>query len=88
MIEFSKFIAAFAEVYHLKRENTKEVVEAAIQHLSEVLRKTEDFRAVCTYIRDFMDHYEGMKEYHLEAEIYQCMNVGDSFFDACREWDI
>lgn len=88
MIEFNKFIAAFAEVYHLESENTKEVVEAAIKHLSEVLKKNENFRAVCTYIKDFMDHYDGMKEYHLEAEIKNCMEHGDSFFDACREWDI
>ena len=38
--------------------------------------------------KEFIEHYDAMKEHHLEAEIHQCMEAGDSFFVACREWDI
>ena len=62
--------------------------EVAVRHLSNILEEVEDFRAVCNYIKEFIEHYNAMKEHHLEAEVYQCMNAGDSFFDACREWDI
>ena len=88
MVEFKKFIDAYAEVYNLQHQERRLIVTNAIKHLSNILEKAEDFRAVCSYIKEFINHYNTMKEYHLEAEVYQCMNAGDSFFDACREWDI
>jgi hypothetical protein len=29
-----------------------------------------------------------MKERHLEAEVWQRIEKGDTFFNACKEWDI
>ena len=88
MIEFKKFIDAFAEVYNLQHQERSLVVTTAVKHLSNVLIDFENFRAVCNYIKEFIEHYDAMKEHHLEAEIQQCMKAGDSFFVACREWDI
>ena len=88
MVEFKKFVDAFAEVYNLQQQERSLIVTNAVRHLSNILEEVEDFRAVCNYIKEFIEHYNAMKEYHLEAEIHQCMNAGDSFFDACREWDI
>lgn len=88
MVEFKKFIDAFAEVYNLQHQERGLVVNNAIKHLSNVLIEIEDFRAVFNYIKEFIEHYDAMKEHHLEAEIQQCMEAGDSFFVACREWDI
>lgn len=88
MVEFKRFIDAFAEVYNLQHQERSLVINNAVQHLSNILLERENFRAVCTYIKEFIDHYDAMKEHHLEAEIQQCMEAGDSFFDACREWDI
>ena len=88
MIEFKKFIDAFEEVYHLKSKSRNEVVNIAIIHLSNKLKEVENFRAVCSYIKEFIEHYDAMKEHHLEAEIHQCIEAGDTFFNACKEWDI
>ena len=88
MIEFKKFVDAYAEVYNLQHQERSLLVNNAIRHLSNKLTEVEDFRAVCNYIKEFIEHYDAMKEHHLEAEIHQCMEAGDSFFVACREWDI
>lgn len=88
MIEFKKFVDAFAEVYNLQHRDKKLVINIAVRHLSNVLLERENFRAVCSYIKEFIDHYDAMKEHHLEAEIQQCMEAGDSFFVACGEWNI
>ena len=88
MVEFKKFVDAFAEVYNLQQQERSLIVTNAVRHLSNILEEVEDFRAVCNYIKEFISHYDAMKEHHLEAEVHQCMNAGDSFFDACREWDI
>lgn len=88
MIEFKKFIDAFAEVYSLQHQDRKLLIENAVRHLGNILEEVEDFRAVFNYIKEFIEHYDNMKEHHLEAEIHQCMEAGDSFFVACREWDI
>ena len=88
MVQFKKFVDAFAEVYDLQHRDRNLVVNIAVRHLSNVLLERENFRAVCSYIKEFIDHYDAMKEYHLEAEIQQCMEAGDSFFEACEDWDI
>jgi len=88
MVQFKKFIDAYAEVYNLQHQERSSIVNNAVRHLSNVLLEREDFRRVCQYIKEFVDHYDAMKEHHLEAEIHQCMEAGDSFFVACREWDI
>lgn len=88
MVEFKKFVDAYAEVYDLQHQERSLVVNNAVRHLSNILLERENFRAVCTYIKEFIDHYDAMKEYHLEAEIQQCMEAGDSFFGACEDWDI
>ena len=88
MVEFKKFVDAFAEVYNLQQQERSLIVTNAVRHLSNILEEVEDFRAVCNYIKEFITHYDAMKEHHLEAEIQQCMKAGDSFFVACREWDI
>ena len=88
MLEFKKFVDAFAEVYNLQHQDRKLLVENAVRHLSNILEEVEDFRAILNYIKEFIEHYDNMKEHHLEAEIHQCMEAGDSFFVACREWDI
>ena len=88
MLEFKKFVDAFAEVYNLQHQNRKSLIENAVRHLGNILEEAEDFREILTYIKEFIEHYDNMKEHHLEAEIHQCMEAGDSFFVACREWDI
>ena len=88
MLEFKKFVDAFAEVYNLQHQERSLLVSNAIRHLSNILEEVRDFRAVWNYIKEFIAHYDAMKEHHLEAEIHQCMEAGDSFFVACREWDI
>jgi inorganic pyrophosphatase len=88
MIEFKRFIDAYAEVYNLQHQDRKLLVENAVRHLGNILEDVEDFRAILNYIKEFIEHYDNMKEHHLEAEIHQCMEAGDSFFVACREWDI
>ena len=88
MVEFKRFIDAFAEVYNLQHQNRKLLVENAVRHLGNILEDVEDFRAILNYIKEFIEHYDAMKEHHLEAEIHQCMEAGDSFFVACKEWDI
>ena len=88
MIEFKKFIDAFAEVYNLQHQDRGLLVENAVRHLANILKEIEDFRAILNYIKEFIEHYDNMKEYHLEDEIHQCMEDGDSFFVACEEWDI
>ena len=88
MVEFKRFIDAYAEVYNLQHQERSSIITNAVQHLSNILLERENFRAVCIYIKEFIDYYDAMKEHHLEAEIQRCMEAGDSFFDACREWDI
>ena len=88
MIEFKKFIDAFEEVYNLKSQSRNEVVNIAVRHLSNKLKEVENFRAVCSYIKEFIEHYNNMKEHHLEAEVWQRIEAGDTFFNACKEWDI
>lgn len=88
MIEFKRFIDAYAEVYNLQHQERRLVVNNAVKHLSEVLLERENFRAVCGYIKEFVDHYDAMKEHHLEFEIRISMASGNSFFEACEEWDI
>ena len=88
MIEFKKFIDAFEEVYNLKSQSRSEVVNIAVRHLSNKLKEMENFRAVCSYIKEFIEHYDAMKERHLEAEVRKRMEEGDTFFNACKEWDI
>ena len=88
MIEFKKFIDAFEEVYHLESHNRNEVISIAIRHLSNKLIEVENFRAICNYIKEFIEHYDAMKERHLESEVWQRIEKGDTFFDACKEWDI
>ena len=88
MIEFKKFIDAFEEVYNLKSQSRNEVVNIAVRHLSNKLKEMENFRAVCSYIKEFIEHYDAMKERHLEAEVWQRIEKGDTFFNACKEWDI
>ena len=85
MIEFKKFIDAFEEVYNLKSQSRNEVVNIAVRHLSNKLKEAENFRAVCSYIKEFIEHYDAMKERHLEAEVWQRIEKGDTFFDACKE---
>lgn len=88
MVEFKKFVDAYAEVYGIEHLDVKTKVNKAVSHLTDVLTNVEDFSKTCIYLKDFMDHYDGMKLYHLEAEIKMNMARGDSFFEACREWDI
>ena len=88
MVQFKTFVDAFAEVYNLQLLDRELVIESAVRHLTNVLLSVESFPAVCNYIKEFIEHYNNMKEFHLEAEVHQCMEAGDSFFVACREWDI
>ena len=88
MIEFKRFIDAYAEVYNLQHQERSLIINNAIRHLSNVLIEVENFRAVCNYIKEFVEHYDAMKEHHLEAEVWQRIEKGDTFFNACKEWDI
>lgn len=88
MVQFKEFIDAYAEVYNLQHLDRSALVDNAIKHLSNVLLERENFRAVCSYIKEFIEHYHTMKERHLEAEVWQRIEAGDTFFNACREWDI
>ena len=88
MIEFKKFIDAYAEVNGLQHLERSALVNSAVKHLSAVLIETENFSNVCRYIKDFIDHYDNMKLQHLELEIRMSMASGNSFFEACKEWDI
>ena len=87
MIEFKKFIDAYAEVNGLQHLDRSALVNNAVKHLSAILIETESFSTVCKYIKDFIDHYDNMKLYHLEFEI-KMSTSGDSFFEACEDWDI
>ena len=43
----------------------------------------------CDYIESFMEKYNTMKEYGLDNEVkFHTAVLGDSFFEACEEWDI
>ena len=88
MIEFKKFIDAYAEVYNLQHLERSALVNNAVKHLSAILIETENFSNVCRYIKEFIDHYDNMKLYHLEFEIKMSMASGNSFFEACEDWDI
>lgn len=88
MLNFSKFVDAFAEVYGIKKAERKDIIDSATKHLANILKDSENFKTVYNYINEFLDHYDSMKEHHLEEEVHQCMVMGDSFFTACREWDI
>jgi hypothetical protein len=88
MLEFKKFIDAFEEVYNLKSQSRNEVVNIAVRHLSNKLKEVENFKAIWSYIKEFIAHYDAMKERHLEAEVWQRIEKGDTFFNACKEWDI
>ena len=88
MLDFKKFVDAYAEVYNLQHQDRGLVVENAVRHLANILREIEDFRAILNYIKEFIEHYDNMKEYHLEFEIKMSMDSGYSFFEACEDWDI
>ena len=88
MVQFKEFVDAYAEVYNLQHLDRSALVDNAVKHLSNILLERENFRAVCHYIKEFIDHYDAMKEHHLEAEVKQYMEAGDSFFVACRECGI
>lgn len=88
MVQFKEFIDAYAEVYNLQHLDRSALVDNAIKHLSNILLERENFRAVCHYIKEFIEHYNAMKERHLEAEVWQRIEAGDTFFNACKEWDI
>jgi len=88
MVQFKKFVDAFAEVYNLQHQERNLIVNNAVKHLSNILLERENFGAVCIYIKDFIDHYDNMKLYHLEFEIKMSMASGNSFFEACEDWDI
>lgn len=88
MINFKEFVDAFAEVYNLQDATRKQQIKQAVAQLSEILEAEEDFRVVLKYIDTFMFHYRNMKKSHLEAEVSRQMQAGDTFFEACYEWDI
>lgn len=88
MVQFKEFVDAYAEIYNLQNQERSLVINNAVKHLSKVLLERENFRAVCGYIKEFVDHYNAMKERHLEHEVQISMTSGDSFLEACKEWDI
>ena len=53
-----------------------------------VMYKSSFFKELSAYSNRFNQCYKAMKEYHLENEIQMEIKNGNSFFDACQEWDI
>lgn len=81
-----EFICAFADVYELGNVPFMMVYKQICEWLEEYPAyydcEVEDI------IEDFMNHYDDMKKLYLDWEIKQCIKNGDTFFNACREWDI
>lgn len=81
-----QFMLAYAEVHELMNAPFYEVYEDICRLFGD-----EGFASTLTpdeYIDDFMEHYNAMKENHLENEIHETMHLGYPFFGACQEWDI
>lgn len=72
-----QFLLIYAEVYELKNQPVTKVIELAIDYLNSN-----------EMMYSFIESYHLMKDYHLEAEVKACIANGDTFLDACREWDI
>lgn len=77
-----KFMLAFAEVHDMMNRPFIEVYEILCKMFDDMPCSPDE------YIDDFILHYEQMKKYHLDDEIKAYVKQGDSFFIACREWDI
>ena len=72
-----EFLLMYAEVYGLQKLPVTEVVEQAANYLN-----SEEV------MDSFIECYHSMKHYHLEDEIEASMARGDTFLEACKEWDI
>ena len=72
-----QFLLIYAEVYGLMNQPVTEVIKLAIDYLNSD-----------EMMDSFIESYHLMKDYHLEAEVKACIANGDTFLDACREWDI
>lgn len=82
------FILAYAEVYAMMERPFSEVYKEITEFFNDALESTDGEFSVEGYKDDFLMSYNAMKEYHLEDDIQREMLSGESFFSACREWDI
>lgn len=76
---------AYAEVHGLMEHPFDEVYTTICNMFDEAFLAV---MSIDEYIDDFMEHYNAMKEYHLEGEVLSAVANGDNFFKACEEWDI
>lgn len=53
-----------------------------------IIYRSSFFNKLSAYSNRFNQCYKAMKEYYLEEEIQIEIKNGNSFFDACQEWDI
>lgn len=77
------FICAYADVYDMMNRPFVEVYDELCEIFDNLPCTPDD------YIESFMEKYSAMNEYGLYIEIkFQITVLGDSFFEACAEWDI
>lgn len=78
-----EFIVAYADVYDMMNRPFVEVYDELCE-MFDNMPCTQ-----CDYIESFMEKYNTMKEYGLDNEVkFHTAVLGDSFFEACTEWDI
>lgn len=80
-----QFMLAYAEVHGLMEHPFDEVYTTICNMFDEAFLAV---MSIDEYIDDFMEHYNAMKEHHLEGEVLSAVANGDSFFTACEDWDI
>lgn len=72
------FLLAFADIEGLLDKPMTEVIELALDYLNSD-----------SYMADYLEAYNLMKQYHLDAEVKTLVRYGGyTFWEACRDWDI
>ena len=78
-----EFIVAYADVYDMMDRPFDEVCDELCELFSDMPYAPHE------YMESFMERYNSMKENGLDYEVKYFTNVlGNSFFEACDEWDV
>ena len=78
-----EFIVAYVDIYDMMNRPFIEVYDELCEMFDNMSCTS------CEYIESFMEKYSTMNEYGLYIEVkFQIAVFGDSFFEACKEWDI
>lgn len=84
-----EFIVAYADVYDMMNRPFAEVYNELTKFFNEGREATEGAFNEEEYKNEFLEKYNTMKEYGLDNEVkFHTAVLGDSFFEACTEWDI